>query len=155
MLVELGLVEQRDNAVCEVLDGVSVTDVARRNGVARQTVHDWLRHDASRGVAGLADRSSRPATCPHQMAPAVEARPAWMKDALCREYPGVDSSPTPSRASRPPRPFCGRCAVRDACQVYGSHTSARRVTACGVASARTTGGPCGGRGVRPGHQSSC
>ena len=43
MLVELGLVEQRYKAVLEVLDGATVTDVARRNGVVRQTVHDWLR----------------------------------------------------------------------------------------------------------------
>jgi len=41
MLVELELVEQRYHAVLEVLDGVPVTEVARRNGVARQTVHDW------------------------------------------------------------------------------------------------------------------
>ena len=60
MLVELGLVEQRYRAVCEVLDGATVTDVAKRNGVARQTVHDWLRVDASGGMAGLVDRSSRP-----------------------------------------------------------------------------------------------
>ena len=38
MLVELGLVEQRYRAVLEVLnDEASVTDVARRYGVARQT----------------------------------------------------------------------------------------------------------------------
>ena len=38
MLVELGLVEQRYQAVLAVLnDGVSVTEVARRHGVARQT----------------------------------------------------------------------------------------------------------------------
>ena len=37
MLVELGLVEQRLQAVKDVLEGASVTDVARRNGVARQT----------------------------------------------------------------------------------------------------------------------
>jgi hypothetical protein len=40
MLVELGLVEQRYKAVCEVLDAATVTDVARRNGVARQTVYE-------------------------------------------------------------------------------------------------------------------
>ena len=39
VLVELGLVEQRYKAVLEVLDGRIVTDVARRYGVARQTVH--------------------------------------------------------------------------------------------------------------------
>lgn len=49
MLVELGPVDQRYKAVCEMLDGASVTDVARRNGVARQTVQDWLRRYASRG----------------------------------------------------------------------------------------------------------
>jgi transposase-like protein len=43
VLVELVLVEQRYRAVLEVFDGVSVTEVARRNGVVRQTVHDWLR----------------------------------------------------------------------------------------------------------------
>ena len=68
MLVELGLVECY-KAVCDVLDGATVVDVARRNGVARQTVHDWLRAYAAQGLAGLADRSSKPATCPHQMAP--------------------------------------------------------------------------------------
>lgn len=49
MLVELGLVEQRLQAVHEVLDGASVTDVAKRNGVTRQTVHCWLRRYANRG----------------------------------------------------------------------------------------------------------
>ena len=69
MLVELGLVEQRYKAVLEVLDGATVTDVARRNGVVRQTVHDWLRRYAAHGLAGLADGSSKPQSCPHQMAP--------------------------------------------------------------------------------------
>ena len=69
MLVELGVVEQRYRAVLEVLDeGAPVTEVARRYGVARQTVHEWLRRYASEGgLGGLADRSSRPASCPHQM----------------------------------------------------------------------------------------
>ena len=61
MLVELGLVEQRYQAVLEVLsDGATVTDVVRRYGVARQTVHEWLRKYAARGLGGLADRTSRP-----------------------------------------------------------------------------------------------
>ena len=61
MLVELGLVEQRYQAVLEVLnDGATVTDVARRSGVARQTVHGWLRKYAAQGLAGLVDRSSKP-----------------------------------------------------------------------------------------------
>lgn len=68
MLVELGLVEQRYQAVLEVLnDGATVTDVARRYGVTRQTVHGWLRRYASSGLAGLVDRSSKPVSCPHQI----------------------------------------------------------------------------------------
>ena len=43
MLVELRLVEQRHQAVLEVLAGVTVTDVALRYGVTRQTVQRWLR----------------------------------------------------------------------------------------------------------------
>jgi transposase-like protein len=53
VLVELGLVEQRYQEVLEVLAGGSVTDVARRYGVARQTLHGWLRRYASDGLVGL------------------------------------------------------------------------------------------------------
>ena len=84
MLVELGLVEQRYRAVCEVLEGATVVDVARRNGVARQTVHDWMRSYAVHGLAGLPDRSSKPDSCPHQMSAVVEARIV----ALRRAHPG-------------------------------------------------------------------
>ena len=67
MLVELSLVEQRDQAVLEVInDGAPVIEVARRHGVARQTVHEWLRKYAAEGLRGLADRSSKPLSCPHQ-----------------------------------------------------------------------------------------
>lgn len=85
MLVELRLVEQRYQAVLEVInDGASVTDVARRYGVARQTVHGWLRKYAAEGLLGLADRSSRPLSCPHQMAPVTEARIVELR----RQHPG-------------------------------------------------------------------
>ena len=52
MLVELGLVEQRYQAVLEVLGGVTVTEVAGRFGVTRQTVHRWLRRTCTHGLAG-------------------------------------------------------------------------------------------------------
>ena len=85
VLVELGLVEQRYQAVLEVLNnGATVTDVARRNGVSRQTVHAWLHRYASRGLAGLADGSAKPLSCPHQMTPEVEARVVTIR----REHPG-------------------------------------------------------------------
>ena len=85
MLVELNVVEQRYQAVLEVLhQGATVTDVARRNGVTRQTVHSWLRRYASQGLAGLADGSAKPLSCPHQMTPEVEARVVTVR----REHPG-------------------------------------------------------------------
>jgi transposase-like protein len=83
--MELGVVEQRYRAVLEVLeDGAPVFEVARRYGVARQTVHEWLARYAAGGLAGLADRSSRPVSCPHQMSAAVEARIVSMR----RDHPG-------------------------------------------------------------------
>jgi transposase-like protein len=63
VLVELGVVEQRYQAVLEVLRGAAVTDVARRYGVARQTVHGWLRRYATEGLSGLVDRWSKPQSC--------------------------------------------------------------------------------------------
>jgi hypothetical protein len=67
VLVELEVVEQRYQAVLEVLnDGASVTGVARHRGVARQTVHEWLRWYAIDGLGGLAGHSSRPLSCPHR-----------------------------------------------------------------------------------------
>jgi transposase InsO family protein len=84
VLVELGVVEQRYQAVLEVLGGGSVTDVARRYGVARQTVHVWLRRYADQGLAGLVDRSSRPVSCPHQTPAEIEARIVEMR----RAHPG-------------------------------------------------------------------
>jgi transposase InsO family protein len=108
VLVELGVVEQRYRAVLEVLEGASVTDVARRYGVARQTVHDWLRRYANDGgLAGLADRSSRPVSCPHQMPPLVEAtvvairraHPAWGPSRIVWQLERDGVSPLPSRSA--------------------------------------------------------
>jgi transposase InsO family protein len=108
VLVELGLVEQRYQAVREVLDGSSVTAVARRYGVARQTVHEWLRRYADgNGLGGLADRSSRPASCPHQVPAVVEARivamraahPAWGPSTILWHLEREGFSPLPGRSS--------------------------------------------------------
>jgi transposase-like protein len=60
VLIELGVVEQRHKAVLEVLDGLTVTEVALRYGVTRQTVHRWLRRYQAAGLPGLTDLSSRP-----------------------------------------------------------------------------------------------
>jgi transposase len=112
VLVELGLVEQRYKAVSEVLDGATVTDVARRYGVARQTVHEWLRRYAAGGLAALVDKSSRPGSCPHQMAPEVEARilelrrahPGWGPRTIAHRLARDGLDPVPRALVDPPLP---------------------------------------------------
>ena len=124
MLVELGAVEQRYRAVLEVLEeGVSVTEVARRYGVVRQTVHGWLRRYAEDGLGGLADRSPRPASCPHQMPAPVEARIVAMR----REHPGWGPSRIRwelERAGVVPLP--GRSAVYRALVRHGPVAARKR-----------------------------
>ena len=108
MLQELRVGEQRYRAVWEVLDGASVTEVARRFSVSRQSVHTWLRrYAADGGLGGLGDRSSRPHGCPHQMSPAVEAKiveirrahPAWGADRIGYQLERDGVSPVPGRTS--------------------------------------------------------
>lgn len=83
MLVELSKMEQRYQAVLAVqVDGVEVTVVAEKLGVSRQTVHRWLRRYEEGGLEGLADRSHRPVSCPHQMPAAVEGTYTNLPDAF-------------------------------------------------------------------------
>jgi transposase InsO family protein len=103
---ELSVAEQRYEAVRAVIaDGETVTDVAARFGVARKTVHAWLGRYEAGGLEGLADRSHRPRSCPHQMSAAVEvalaelrvAHPSWGPRRLVfelarRGVPGVSES---------------------------------------------------------------
>jgi transposase len=108
VLVELGLVEQRYQAVLEVLNNAStVTDVAVRFGVTRQTVHRWLRRYAADGIAGLVDGSAKPLSCPHQMPSEVEARivelrrlqPGWGPRTIRFRLEAEQVDPLPSRSS--------------------------------------------------------
>jgi len=108
MLVELRVGEQRYRVVWEVLEGASVTEVARRFNVSRQSVHSWLtRYAAEGGLGGLGDRSSRPHGCPHQMSPVVEARivevrrahPAWGADRIGYKLARDGTVPVPGRTS--------------------------------------------------------
>jgi transposase InsO family protein len=73
MLRELNVVEQRYQAVLEVLDGTPVTEVALRFGVARQTVHRWVARYRESGLDGLADRSHAPRAHPWRVSADVEA----------------------------------------------------------------------------------
>lgn len=108
MLVELSVMEQRYQAVLAVVqDGWKVTEVADRLGVSRQTVHAWLARYEAGGLAGLADRSRRPASCPHQIAPELEARicelrrqhPGWGPRRIEHQLGREGHDPVPSRSS--------------------------------------------------------
>ena len=60
VLRELSVAGQRYQAVLAVIeDGLSVTEVAAKAGVSRQTLHHWLSRYAAGGLEGLADRSHR------------------------------------------------------------------------------------------------
>jgi transposase InsO family protein len=112
-LVDLSMVEQRYDAVREVLDGATVKDTAIRYGVDRRTLHRWLVRYATDGLAALADRSSRPDRCPHQMAPEIEARIVEMR----RSHPGWGPRTILSKLRRdlevpPSRAAIYRCLVR-------------------------------------------
>ena len=71
-LVALSVVEQRLDAVRAVLAGASVSEVVAQVGVSRQSIHAWVGRYLSEGVTGLADRSSRPRSCPYQAPERVE-----------------------------------------------------------------------------------
>lgn len=105
-LVELSVVEQRYRAVLAVLAGATVTEVAASLGMSRQTVSGWKSRYEASGLAGLADRSRRPASCPHQSSAEVETavcelrrqHPKWgpRRIAHVLERSGA-VSPVPSR----------------------------------------------------------
>jgi transposase InsO family protein len=107
MLVELSVVEQRYHAVMEVLAGIPVTEVATRYRVSRQSVHTWVKRYREGGLAGLADRSHRPRTCPHQVDGQIDAlicelrrtHPRWGPRRLVHELARREATPMPSRST--------------------------------------------------------
>ena len=82
-LVVLSVVEQRLDAVRAVLAGATVIEVAALTGVSRSTLHRWIGRYLAGNVAGLADRSHRPTSCPHQTPAVVEVAVAEMR----RQHP--------------------------------------------------------------------
>ena len=108
-LVALSVIEQRYRAVMAVLDGARVTEVAAEVGVSRQTMHVWVRRYRTAGLAGLADRSHRTASCPHRASAELEAvvcelrraHPKWGALRILHELMRgpVVPEPLPSRAT--------------------------------------------------------
>ena len=105
MLLELSLVEQRYDAVMEVLrDGLQVSEVARRYGVSRQSLHVWLRRYEEGGLKGLADRSHRP-TGARIRSPLRWRLESWRSAAFTRSG-ALGGSPmsSPRKHGTPARP---------------------------------------------------
>ncbi|WP_033729579.1 IS481 family transposase [Mycobacterium avium] len=105
---ELSVAEQRYQAVMAVVgDGLSISQVAEKVGVSRQTLHAWLARYEAEGRDGLTDRSHRPVSCPHQMPAVVEAavlelrrsRPYWGPRRLVFELAKRKVSPLPSESA--------------------------------------------------------
>jgi transposase InsO family protein len=105
---ELNVTEQRYKAVLAVIsDGRTVTAVARDWDVSRQTLHEWLGRYEDEGFEGLANRSHRPASCPHQMPAEVEvqllelrrARPYLGARRLALELARKGVQPAPSKSA--------------------------------------------------------
>src|SRR4030081_4088627 len=79
---EMSVTEQRYKAVLAVIgDGRTVSEVATDWGVSRRTMHRWLALYEGDGLEGLNNRSHRPARCPHQTSPGVEAMVLEMRRA--------------------------------------------------------------------------
>src|SRR6202012_4165525 len=105
---ELSVAEQRYQAVLAVIsDGLSISQVAEKVGVSRQTLHTWLARYEAQGLEGLVGRSHRPVSCPHQMPGAVEAallelrrsRPYWGPRRLVFELAKRRVTPVPSQSA--------------------------------------------------------
>ena len=82
--------------------------MAARFGVSRKTLHGWLARYEAGGLEGLADRSHRPRSCPHQMPALVEvalvelrvAHPTWGPRRLAFELGKRDLEVSESAAYR-------------------------------------------------------
>jgi transposase InsO family protein len=112
---EMSVSEQRYQAILAVIaEGRTISEVAEQWKVSRQTLHAWLARYELEGLEGLADRSRRPASCPHQMPGHVEAailevrrmRPYWGPHNVGLELARRQVKPMPSRSA------IYRCLVR-------------------------------------------
>jgi len=68
--------------VRRVLSGHKPGEVAKQLGVSRQTVYKWVRRYLAEGLAGLADRSSRPHMSPRALSAETTARIVSLRLAL-------------------------------------------------------------------------
>jgi transposase len=101
------LAEYRYRAVCEVLGGSPIGEVAARYGTSRQSMHTWRKRFEHEGRPGLEDRSRRPRTSPSRVPPEVDAvicrfrreHPRWGARRINYELARYGVDPVPSWAT--------------------------------------------------------
>lgn len=102
MFKEISKMEQRYDAVLMVIkDGYSVSEVARKVKVSRQTLYKWLADYEAGGLEGLGERSHRPHHVPHQLDGAREAaiiamrlaHPRWGPVRIAHELKATGVAP--------------------------------------------------------------
>jgi transposase InsO family protein len=104
-------VEQRlDMVLAPERDGLNVREVCALYGVSRDTFYRWRDRYQAEGIAGLEDRSSRPARSPGRINPAIEhhivqlrtSHPRWGPRRLRAELRrrGHDAPPARSTIER-------------------------------------------------------
>ncbi len=106
-LVDMTVVEQRYRAVLAVEQGEPRYQVAAQFGVSRQTLHTWITRFRAEGLAGLASRSHRPDSCPHQASEQVEVavcemrrgNPRWGPRRIAHELGPRFGAQAPSRST--------------------------------------------------------
>ncbi|MGW6425052.1 IS481 family transposase [Nocardia sp. NPDC055053] len=94
-------------AVCEVLGGSPIGEVAARYGTSRQSLDTWRKRFRQEGLPGLADRSRRPRTSPTRLDADIEAlicrmrrdHPRWGARRISHELARQGLERVPSRAT--------------------------------------------------------
>lgn len=102
MLREISKMEQRYDAVLMVIrDGFSVTEVAAKLKISRQSLYRWMVRYEEGGLQALEERSHRPHSSPNQIDAALEAlivelrlrHPSWGPVRLSYELARRDHTP--------------------------------------------------------------
>src|SRR6185369_12968247 len=100
--------KERIELIEEYLAGEdSVSELARRYGVSRKTVHKWILRFRAEGLGGLAERSRAPQHHPHALAEALEQqilewkakKPLWGAPKIHAKLLALPGCPSESTVS--------------------------------------------------------